>query len=190
MGRLKSLFRKQHGGVEFDVDGKVAKVDLPAGRWTLDDRGSARYYTQRANSLLHAAELLTAVPSVPEQTYYVVETPNGSLCRDIFGFYTEAPIETSGLKLENPQPALGTVESLSLTAYGDAMKSQLSVAQLRGQGQYANFVLLMECGQCGYKSPVETQAGPMTRQCYCCGATNNTTRGNINVNLGPNMIEI
>ena len=156
----------------------------------MEERGQARYYTQRANSLFQATELLEAVPSVPERTYYTVETPDGALSRYIFGFYTEGPLKTSGLTANAPQPPSGTVESVSLTAYGDAMKSQMSVAQLKLQGHYANFVLLMECGRCGYKSPVETQTGSMQRQCYRCGGTNRSTRGNITVYVGSSAVDI
>jgi hypothetical protein len=178
------------GTVEFDADGKVSEIDVPVGEWTVDQRGQNRYCTQSGNSLLHATELLMAVGSVPELTYYTVETADGALSRDTFGFYTEGPIKTSGLTLVSSAPVPDTVESLSLTAYGDAMKSQLSVAQLQRQGQYANFILLMECGRCGYKSPVETQAGAMERECYCCGATNKTSRGTINVYAGSSPVKI
>lgn len=191
------LFQRKHehtaahdGTVEFDAEGKVTKVDLPVGEWTLEQRGQNRYYTQRGNSLLHATELLKAVESVPGLTYYTVETPDGALGRDMFGFYTEGPIKTSDLMLVTSAPVTDTVESVSLTAYGDPMKGQASVAQLKQQGEYANFILLMECGRCGYQSPVETQAGPMERECYCCGATNKTSRGTIDVALGPTMVEI
>jgi hypothetical protein len=198
MGLLEKLHLGRFAGatanaaaVEFDAEGKVTKVDVPAGQWALDQSGQNRYYTQRGMSLLHATELLKAVPSVPELTYYTVETPDGALSRDMLGFYTEAPIKTSGLTLPTSEPVSDTVESLSLTSYGDdAMKSQASVAQLQQQGHYANFVLLMECGRCGYKSPVETQAGAMERQCYCCGATNKTSRGNITIYLGSAVVEI
>lgn len=176
--------------IEFDGEGKVTNVDVPGGDWALDQRGQTRYYTQKGTSLLQATELLEAVASVPELTYYTVETPDGALSRDMFGFYTEREIKTKNLTLPTSEPVSDTVESLSLTAYGDAMKSQLSVASLRQQGQYANFILLMECGHCGYKSPVETQAGDMERQCYCCGATNKTSRGSINVMLGSGMVEM
>jgi hypothetical protein len=177
-------------GVEFDAEGKIAKVDLPSGSWSVEQSGQNRYFTQRASSLLHATELLEAVPSVPPLTYYVVETPDGTLCRDVFGFYTEAPIKTAGLKLATSAPSQDTVEPVSLTAYGDPMKSQASVAQLKSQGQYANFVLMMECGHCGYKSPVETQAGEIDRECYCCGATNKGFRGPITVFAGSSAVEI
>ena len=178
------------GNLEFDAEGKVTKVDVPVGEWASEQRGQTRYCTQQGRSLLQATEMLKSVPSVPELTYYTVETPDGALCRDMFGFYTEGPIKTSRLTLHTSEPVSDTVESLSLTAYGDAMKSQLSVAQLKQRGNYANFILLMECGHCGYKSPVETQAGAMERECYCCGATNKTSRGNINVMVGSGTAEI
>ena len=178
------------GTVEFDADGKVAKVDMPGDTWDLKQSGQTRYYTQRGRSLLQATEILMTVASVPGFTYYTVETPDGALGRDMSGFYTEAPIKTSGLELETPAPLPDRVESVSLTAFGDPMKSQSAVAQLRQAGQYASFVLLMECGHCGYKSPVETQAGDMERQCYCCGATNSSFRGTIDVITGSKMIEV
>jgi hypothetical protein len=176
--------------VEFDAEGKVTTVDVPVGQWVFEQSGQNRYYTDRGTSLLHATELLKAVLSVLELTYYTVETPDGALSRDMFGFYTEAPLKTSGLTLLTSEPVSDTVESLSLTAYGDPMKSQLSVAQLKLQGHYANFILLMECGRGGYKSPVETQPGPMERECYCCGAKNKTSRGTITVALGSTSVEI
>jgi hypothetical protein len=104
---------------------------------------------------------------------------------------TEARIKTQGLTLDTPTPSDVTVEAASLTCYGDQpMQCQASVANLKQAGHYANFVLLMECGHCGYKSPVETQAGDMTRQCYCCGAINNASRGTITVYTDKGMVQI
>jgi len=70
------------------------------------------------------------------------------------------------------------------------MKGQTAVAQLKSAGQYAAFVLLLECGHCGYKSPVETKAGDFERQCYACGAINKSHRGTINVFLGSKMVQL
>jgi hypothetical protein len=131
-----------------------------------------------------------AYSSVPQNTYYIVDTPDGSLGRDIFGFYTEAPIKNSGISLETTGTATTHVESLSLTAFGDAMKSQGSVASLKSMEQYASFVLQMECGHCGYKSPVETKEGRFERQCYACGAVNETQRGQIKVMTQAGLVEI
>jgi hypothetical protein len=178
------------GGIEFDANGKVARLEMRGGRWEEKQSGQSRFLTQRGRSLLHATEILKAVSSIPGQTYYVVETPDGTLGRDLFGFYTEAPIKTSGLTLETTAPVPGPVESVSLTAFGEAMKSQTAVAQLKSAGQYAAFVLLLECGHCGYKSPVETKAGDFERQCYACGATNRSHRATINVFLGSGMVQI
>ena len=178
------------GAIEFDANGKVTRVDMQGGRWEEKRSGQNRYCTQRGRSLLYATEILKAVPSIPGQTYYAVETPDGTLGRDMFGFYTEAPIKTSGLRLETSAPVHGPVESVGLTAFGDAMKGQTSVAQLKSAGQYAVFVLLLECGHCGYKSPVETKAGDIERQCYACGAMNKSHRGTINVLFGSKMVQI
>lgn len=176
--------------IEFDANGKVIKIDVRGGRWEEKRSGQSRYFTQRGRSLLHATEILNAVSSIPGQTYYAVDTPDGTLGRDMFGFYTEAPIKTSGLRLETSAPVSGPVESVSLTAFGDAMKSQTAVAQLKSAGQYAAFILLLECGRCGYKSPVETKAGDLERQCYACGAMNKSHRATINVFLGSRMAQI
>jgi len=69
-------------------------------------------------------------------------------------------------------------------------KSQTTVATLKKQGQYSRLILLMKCGHCGYESPVETQAGAFTRECYCCGTKNNCSRGAVNVIMGSSMVEI
>lgn len=179
------------GAIEFDANGKVTRVDMQGGRWEEKRSGQNRYYTQRGRSLLHATEILKAVPSIAARTYYAVETPDGTLGRDMFGFYTEAAIKTSGLRLETSAPVPGPpVESVSLTAFGDAMKSHTAVAQLKEAGEYAAVVLLLECGHCGYKSPVETKAGDFERQCYACGAMNKSQRGTINVFLGSKVVQI
>ncbi len=178
------------GAIEFDANGKVTRINMQSGRWEEKRSGQSRYFTQRGRSLLHATEILKAVSSIPGETYYVVETPDGALGRDMFGFYTEAPTKTSRLTLETSAPVRDQVESVSLTAFGDAMKSQTSVAQLKSAGQYATFVLLLECGHCGYKSPVETEAGDFERQCYACGAINKSHRATINVFVGSKMVQI
>lgn len=181
----------QKGGtIEFDANGKVTRVDMQGGRWEEKRSGQNRYFTQHGRSLLHATEILKTVRSIPAQTYYAVETPNGTLGRDMVGFDTEAPIKTSGLRLETATPMPGPVESVSLTAFGDAMKSHTMVAHLKSAGEYAAVVLLLECGHCGYKSPVETKAGDFERQCYACGATNKSSRGTINIYLGSKMVQI
>jgi hypothetical protein len=188
-GRGRSSEAKS-GAIEFDANGKVTRIDMRGGRWEEKRSGQNRHCTQRGRSLLHATEILKAVPSISGQTYYVVETPDGTLGRDMFGFYTEAPTKTSGLRLETSMPVPGPVESVRLTAFGDAMKSHTSVAQLKLAGQYAAVVLLLECGHCGYKSPVETKAGDFERQCYACGAMNKSHRGTINVFVGSKTVQI
>lgn len=175
----------------FDANGCDRNQGQHAGG-TWDERrsGQNRYCTQSGRSLLHATEILTAVSSIPGQTYYVVETPDGTLGRDILGFYTEAPLKTSRLRIESSSPIPGPVECVSLTASGDALKSQASVAQLKSTGQYASFMLLLECGHCSYRSPVETEPGEFERQCYACGALNKCQRGNINVYVGSMSVQI
>ena len=42
----------------------------------------------------------------------------------------------------------------------------------------------------GYESPVETDAGELIRECYCCGAENRGIRGGINVFTPGGMVEI
>jgi hypothetical protein len=176
--------------IKFDANGKVIKVNMRGSRWEEKRSGQNRYFTQRGRSLLHATEILKAVPSIPEQTYYVVETPDGTLGRDKIGFYTEAPIKTTVLRLETTAPVPTWVESVSLTAFGDAMTSKTFVAHLKSAGRYGAFILLLECGHCGYKSPVETKAGDFERQCYACGATNKSFRATIHINAGSRVVQI
>jgi hypothetical protein len=65
-----------------------------------------------------------------------------------------------------------------------------TVAYLKHSGEYAKLVLLMKCGRCGYESPIETQAGRIERECYCCGTKNKGERGNINVFVQGKIVEI
>jgi hypothetical protein len=188
--RLKWCQPQLLGSAPMVVSSAATAITDDRLQWEEKRSGQNRYCTQRGRSLWHATEILKAVGSIPGQTYYAVETPDGTLGRDTFGFYTEAPIKTNGLRLETSAPAPGPVDSVSLTAFGDAMMSQTAVAQLKSAGEYAVFVLLLECGHCGYKSPVETKAGDIERQCYACGAVNRTHRGTINVFVGSKMVQI
>jgi len=176
--------------VEFDENGKFVSVSVPQGQWTQNLSGQCKYYSQKASSLLQAAEVLKKINSIPQYTYYVVDTPDGSLGRDINGFYTEAAIKTKNLTVETRVAKSEIVESLSLLGSGNMMANQTAVAQLKKNGQYARLVLFMKCGQCGYEFPVETLAGDLVRECYCCGATNKSHRGSINIFLGSSMVEI
>jgi hypothetical protein len=162
--------------------------------WREQRSNGATYRSYQAPTLYWATEILRHIPTVPQNTYYVVDTPDGSLGRDIFGFYTEAPIKTSGIRLESDPGTTAQVSALSLTAFGDtigdAMKSQASVAALKAAGQYASFVLQLECGDCLYKSPVETEEGFFKRQCYACGAPNEVQRGQILVMTHSGQVAI
>ncbi|MDR1747031.1 MAG: DUF805 domain-containing protein [Tannerella sp.] len=163
---------------------------VPFVKWNTQYSGSATYHSCNAQTLLRATEILRDINSISQNVYYVVDTPDGSLGRDRFGFFTEAPIKSNGICLEPDSDKAATVDALSLTAFGDAVKSQSSVAILKSQGQYASFMLEMECGHCGYKSPVETKEGDFERQCYSCGTVNRTRRGKITVMTPFGMAEI
>ena len=170
------------GPVEFDENGRVKKINFPQQSiWPERHSGQSTYMTRSVGTLLEATEALLKVGAIPSLHYYVAETPDGNLCRDMNDFYTEAPLKTKGLHLATQEAASGPVEFESLTEFGDMFANQSSVAALTQQGQYARLVLMMECGRCGYKSPVETQAGDMERECYCCGTMNKGSRGNVNV---------
>ena len=185
-GRKSGTRRK----VEFDANGRVSIIDVPPGRWVLKQQGNNRYYSQKANSLLEATEVLKKVESIRGLSYYVVETADGALGRDTNGFYTEAPIKTKGIALASMGDKREPVEFESLMDYGDPSSNKQGVAALKVQGQYARFVLMMKCGSCGYESPVETEAGSLVRECYCCGAENSGSRGAIFVALGSRMVNI
>ena len=179
-------------GVEFDEHGRVSKVTLQQhGQWTVKRDGTCTYYSRQAGTLLEATEILQKTEGIPGLTYYVVDTPDGSLGRDMNGYYTGAPLKTKNLRLAVPDAASETVEFASLKMFGDSFQNQSVVAALKQSGKYARLVLLMECGRCGYQSPVETQEGSLARECYCCGASNTGTRGGINVIVsGGRAVEI
>jgi uncharacterized membrane protein YhaH (DUF805 family) len=176
--------------VKFDEAGKVLSVEAPQGQWMLKQNGQNKYYSQRANSLLQATEILKKLSYIPQLTYYVVDTPDGTLGRDINGYYTDSPVKTKNLAVDFRRGKSEAVEFLGLHDFGDVLKNQTTAAFLKQNGQYSRLVLLMKCGECGYESPVETQAGAFDRECYCCGTKNEGTRSSINVFLGSGMVEI
>jgi hypothetical protein len=108
------------------------------------------------------------------------------------GFFTEAPLKTRGLKTHYRcyGTSGGSVGAQSLKDYGEMLKVQSAVAALKASGQYARYVLMMSCGQCGYESPVETQEGDMERECYFCGTNNQTRRGAINVFTAQGLVKL
>ncbi len=158
--------------------------------WVSEREGQNRYYTQKANSLLQAFETLKKVDSIPKMTYYVVATPDGSIGRDINGLYTEAPLKTKNLIVECRSDSTQVVEFLSLKGFGDDFINQQTIAYLKVNGKYSRFILLMECGHCGYQSPIETQPGSLLRECYCCGTKNTGSRATINVFTHSGIVEI
>ena len=83
--------------VKYDANGKAISIEVPPGEWEREQKGPSIYYTQRASSLLEATEILKQVDRISNLTYYVVVTPDGSLGRDMNGFYTEAPINTENI---------------------------------------------------------------------------------------------
>ena len=120
-----------------------------------------------------------------------MDTPDGSLGRDINGYYTEASIKTENLRLESRCDKSEAVEFLSLKGFGNMEANQTTVALLKKNGKYSRLILLMKCGHCGYESPVETQPGTLVRECYCCGVQNKGQRATITIILGSgSFVEI
>jgi hypothetical protein len=185
-----SAGKEERCEAKFNANGRVVSIDVPEGRWALKVKGQNKYYEQRASSLLEAAEILRKVDAIPQLTYYTVTTPDGSLGRDSQGYYTEAPIKTTNLIVGSRGDRSRVVEFSSLRGFGDTLKNQTSVALMKKNGQYSRLVLLMKCGKCDYESPVETQAGSLVRECYCCGTENTGHRGEVSVLVGTGMVEI
>ena len=158
--------------------------------WSRSTNGGTTYYSQKARSLYAATEILRSLEAIPPLTYYLVDTQDGTLGRDVDGFFTEAPVKTSGLVVEHPTGGTDAVQPESLTGFGNVFKSQMGIAHQRLAGQYAKLVLMMKCGTCGYDFPVETEAGDLVRQCYRCGTINQTHRGTIAVSTQGGKVEI
>jgi len=188
--KLKEIDPTNEFAIAIDKIKAIKAAVVPFVKWNTQYSGSATYHSCNAQTLLRATEILRDINSISQNVYYVVDTPDGSLGRDRFGFFTEAPIKSNGICLEPDSDKAATVDALSLTVFGDAVKSQSSVAILKSQGQYASFMLEMECGHCGYKSPVETKEGDFERQCYSCGTVNRTRRGKITVMTPFGIAEI
>ncbi|MDR1688761.1 MAG: hypothetical protein LBS21_09165 [Clostridiales bacterium] len=170
---------------------EIITADLPAFNWTMSGNANARYYSAKAPSLCFAGEILSQLTNVPPMTYYMVDTPDGTLGRDIVGFFTEAPIKTKGLSTKYRTYGLtGAVSAESLMGYGDFVKMHSIAAATKMNGQYTKLVMMMKCGHCGYESPVETQAGDMERECYFCGTNNKTTRGGVSVFTAKGLVEL
>ena len=172
------------------TDQQYSRRDVKQGSWSIQTNGESSYYSQNAGSLLDASEILKQLTSIPPQTYYLVDTPDGTLGRDINGFFTEASIKTAHLKIDNPCGETGSVQAQSLMGFGNMVNNQNSVAQLKARGQYAKLILMMKCGKCGYESPIETVAGEMERQCYSCGINNKTCRGTISVYMASGTVDV
>jgi len=161
-------------------------------QWTMRGNAQAKYYSKKADSLASACEMLKKLASIPPMTYYLVDTPNGTLGRDIVGFFTESPIGTKGIQTSYRYCGKGgeSVEAQSLKDFGNMIQTQSTVAAIKSSGQYAKLILMMKCGHCGYESPVETQEGEMERECYFCGTNNKTHRGGVNVFTARGVVKL
>ncbi len=187
-GLFNGLGQAGHSNVQFDAEGKVTSTEARPGAWLHRQNGQFSYFNQKAGSLLDAAEILKQVSSIPSFTYYGVETPDGFLGRDIQGYYTPEPLRTKNINAPFHVRKGETIEAQDLNTFGVNMTG---VAQMKLRGEYASLLMLMKCGKCGYESPVETQAGTFTRECYCCGTENTCHRMGVHVFLvGTGEVEI
>jgi len=188
----KKAVQKTKGpvSVQYGADGKLQSIDVKQNAWASRINGNNKYFTQNAGSLLAASEILKKIANIPQLTYYQIDTPDGTLGRDINGFYTTALLKTAGLKTDFSLKKNEIVASQSLLDFGNMMMNQSTVAMLKQTGQYAKLILMMKCGQCNYESPVETEAGDFTRQCYCCGTANKNNRMAIKVFMQKGLVEL
>ena len=172
---------------------EIIRDGTASSQWSMSGNSQSKYYSKKANSLAEACEILKQLSSIPAMTYYLVDTPDGTLGRDTVGFFTESPLKTKGLQTNYRSYGKSgeSVESQSLMNFdGDVVKTQSTVAALKAAGQYASLILMMKCGQCGYESPIETQEGGMDRECYFCGTNNKTHRMGVNVFTAQGMVKL
>ena len=170
----------------------IVRKRLNDSRWSVSGDSQSKYYSRKADNLINACEILKQLSSIPPMTYYLVDTPDGTLGRDIIGFFTESPLKTKGIQTDYRCYGKSgeSVESQSLMDFGDMMKTQIGVATIKANGKYANYILMMKCGQCGYESPIETKEGDMERECYFCGTNNKTHRADVNVYTMWGMVKL
>jgi len=88
----------QAGGFREPVPSTTARP----GAWRRNTNGGSVYYSQNADSLYAAGEMLKVLTAIPPQTYYMVDTPEGTLGRGVNGFFTEEPGNTSNPMIEKP----------------------------------------------------------------------------------------
>ena len=81
---------------------KLNTLILQHGTWSFQRNGDSVYYSYKADSLFVASEILKKLIFILPQTYYTVDTQDGTLGRDINGFFTEAPIKICDLKIYCP----------------------------------------------------------------------------------------
>jgi hypothetical protein len=160
--------------------------------WKLFQGGDnqSQSYSKKADNLFQATEILRNISNIPDLTYYIVETPDGNLGRDMNGFFTEGPLNTKNLIVRERQNNLRSFKCAGLFGFGNMRQNHLAVAQIIQTGNHAKLVLLMRCGNCNYESPVETHAGSFIRECFKCGSTNNCERGDILVNIDGGTFHI
>jgi hypothetical protein len=162
-------------------------------RWSIESGNpQAKYYSKRADNLVNACEILKQLPSIPPMTYYLVDTPDGTLGMDKTGFFTESLLKTKGLQTNYRCYGKSgeSVDSQSLMDFGDEMRTQSAIANLKVHGQYGAYILMMKCGHCGYDSPIETQEGYMERECYFCGTNNKTHRCKVYITTMYGLVEL
>jgi len=169
---------------------KLNTLILPHGTWSFKRNGGSVYYSYKADSLFVAGEILKKLVFIQPQTYYMVDTPDGTLGRDANGFFTEKPIKIRDLTINSTLGEVDSIKPQSLTMFGETIKNQSAVAHIKANGQYAKLILMMKCGKCGYESPIETEEGDFERQCYSCGTINKAHRAKITVNTTMGIVEI
>lgn len=149
-------------------------------------------YRQEVKTLMHASVLLSRIEYIPPGTWYLAQTPDGVIGRDINGFFVNPFIRTGSLHLACGRQKMSrpVYEEDGFSCCANKEDKFRLTALLKEFGYDECLTLLMKCGRCGYESPVHTRAGSFKRECYCCGAKNNVRRDPIKVETGSTTVEI
>ena len=155
------------------LDPEPARADVPQPQFVgKEQRLTGTYETYRGTDAESAKAFLATKKVDRERYYIVVETPEGNWGVDVKGLYLEKllPFQTDVDAAECEGRKCGSVDMLGL--------------EMAARGMSDNFVMMVECGQCGHqwRDGLRYQNVTVVR-CPKCRTLNRIDTGNIQVHI-------